>query len=63
MSENNWRWCNRCQGLFSAGTGSLGGVHPAKGIHSEAGSGNYVLAESGSGHWFKGLERLCLWIA
>ncbi len=49
MSQSNWRWCNRCQGLFFAGSGSVGGVCPAKGIHSDAGSSNYEVATSGSG--------------
>jgi hypothetical protein len=39
----NWRWCNKCQGLFFAGNPSKG-VCPKDGKeHSSDGSGNYNL--------------------
>jgi hypothetical protein len=40
--QENWRWCNKCQGLFFAG-GPNKGVCPAGGEHSHDGSGNYRL--------------------
>jgi hypothetical protein len=43
-SQNGWRWCHLCQGLWFAANGT-GGVCPAPGTagHSLAGSGNYHL--------------------
>src|SRR5262249_25125856 len=39
--QHDWRWCNKCQGLFY---GALpGSVCPAGGKHSASGSGNYAL--------------------
>lgn len=35
-TQNNWRWCNKCQGLFFVG--STFGVCPAGGTHSPPGS-------------------------
>jgi hypothetical protein len=39
--QNNWHWCNKCQGLFFAGHGA--GICPAGGAHNANGSGNYGL--------------------
>jgi hypothetical protein len=39
----NWRWCNKCQGLFF-GANTNQGVCPKGGAHSSIGSGNYGLA-------------------
>jgi len=39
--QENWRWCNKCQGLFFAGNSR--GVCPAGGNHNSDGSGNYGL--------------------
>jgi hypothetical protein len=39
--QSNWRWCNKCQGLFFGG--NAGSVCPAGGPHSKVGSGNYSL--------------------
>ena len=39
--QENWRWCNKCQGLFFAGNSR--GVCPAGGTHNSGGSGNYGL--------------------
>jgi hypothetical protein len=41
--QNNWRWCNKCQGLAYAGNPSPGQC-PAGGNHDHAGSGDYRLA-------------------
>ena len=45
--QSNWRWCNKCQGLFFAGNNL--GVCSAGGTHNDSGSGNYLLSGSGSG--------------
>ncbi len=42
MEQDNWRWCNKCQGLAYAGNPSVGAC-PAGGTHDHAGSGNYIL--------------------
>jgi len=41
-AQDNWRWCNKCQGLAFAGSPSPGAC-PAGGTHDHAGSGNYVV--------------------
>jgi hypothetical protein len=41
-AQDNWRWCNKCEGLFFAGHHTKG-VCPADGEHSLEGSGNYRL--------------------
>jgi hypothetical protein len=41
MSQSDWRWCNKCQGLFFAGNNL--GVCPAGGTHNDSGSGDYTL--------------------
>ena len=46
--QPDWRWCNRCQGLFFAGNNTLGAC-PAGGAHNDTGSGDYKLAMSGNG--------------
>ena len=38
--QNNWRWCEKCQGLTYTG----GAVCPAGGVHDHAESGNYRVA-------------------
>ena len=44
MAQPNWRWCTNCQGLFFAGSATLG-VCPAGGKpHVDTGSGNYNLS-------------------
>jgi hypothetical protein len=43
--QDNWRWCNKCQGLFFMG-GALDSHCPGGGTHAspaESGSGNYSL--------------------
>jgi hypothetical protein len=42
VGQNNWRWCNKCAGLYYAG-GANQGVCPASGAHDHTGSGNYNL--------------------
>jgi hypothetical protein len=46
--QSEWKWCDKCQGLFFSGGNTLG-VCPAKGAHNDAGSGDYLLATSGGG--------------
>jgi len=40
-SQSNWRWCNKCQGLFFGGNPNP--KCPAGGAHDKTGSGNYSL--------------------
>jgi rubrerythrin len=47
MDQDNWRWCNKCQGLAFAGNRSPGSC-PAGGAHDHAGSGNYHLLKDTS---------------
>jgi hypothetical protein len=42
MSQDNWRWCNKCNELCFAGSASLGPC-PAYGPHNHNGSGDYTL--------------------
>jgi hypothetical protein len=52
-TQNNWRWCNKCEGLFFAGDTTTGAC-PAAGGHNYKGSGNYVLAiapAAGQDNW------------
>jgi hypothetical protein len=39
-TQDNWRWCPKCQGLSFAGNSSQGPC-PAGGSHDHSGSGNY----------------------
>jgi hypothetical protein len=41
-TQENWRWCNKCEVLSIAGGANLG-TCAAGGTHDHAGSGNYVL--------------------
>ncbi len=43
-TQNGWRWCRKCQGLFYAPNGN--GRCPAGGGHNASGSGNYALLYS-----------------
>ena len=54
VGQDNWRWCNKCQGLFFGG--NPGSKCPAGGAHSKTGSGNYDIvhnwaAAPGQGNW------------
>ncbi|MER5263134.1 twin-arginine translocation signal domain-containing protein [Actinosynnema sp. NPDC002837] len=40
--QRNWRWCNRCQGLFFGGNNTTGAC-PAGGGHNSGGSANYFM--------------------
>ena len=42
-AQDNWRWCNKCQGLAFAGFPSQGAC-PAGGLHNHFLSGDYVLS-------------------
>jgi hypothetical protein len=42
-SQDNWRWCRKCQGLAFGG-GAANSSCPAGGAHDHSGSGDYVLA-------------------
>jgi Dual-action HEIGH metallo-peptidase len=56
-TQNQWRWCPKCQGLFYGGAGS---ACPAGGAHDGAQSGNYVLLHSvGSGPDHQDNWRFC----
>jgi len=47
MSQDNWRWCNKCQGLFFAGNPTS--VCPAGGQHNPpatSGSADYILDDN-----------------
>src|SRR3954452_17576552 len=46
--QDNWRWCNKCQGLWFAGSGTSGKCHAGDG-HVPQESGNYTLVKDGSG--------------
>ena len=41
-NQYNWRWCNRCQGLFYAGNPGTG-LCPAGGGHNYLNSQNYMM--------------------
>jgi peptidase M23-like protein len=41
LGEQGWRWCNKCQGLWFPSLAISD--CPADGVHTAAGSGNYVL--------------------
>ena len=45
LSQDNWRWCNKCQGLTFGGSPAPGAC-PAGGTHDHAGSGNYALLQN-----------------
>jgi hypothetical protein len=54
LGENNWRWCNKCQGLAFADL--TPGPCPAGGVHDHTGSGDYsvlpqVAGIAGSSNW------------
>ncbi|MBL8188157.1 MAG: hypothetical protein JNK38_09120 [Acidobacteria bacterium] len=40
-TQDGWRWCNKCQGMFFSGAGA--GKCPAGSGHDANGSGNYML--------------------
>jgi hypothetical protein len=42
ITQDNWRWCNKCQGMSFAGNATQGSC-PAGGNHDHNGSGNYLM--------------------
>jgi putative chitinase len=42
-AERNWRWCQRCQGLFLGGASQVAGICPLGGPHDGRTSGEYFL--------------------
>jgi hypothetical protein len=42
VAQDNWRWCNKCEGLAFAGNATQGPC-PAGGRHDHSGSANYSL--------------------
>ena len=38
-TQDNWRWCQKCQGMHYA----VGGICPAGGAHDTSGSSPYVV--------------------
>jgi hypothetical protein len=49
MFQENWKWCNQCQGLFFGGNNTLGSCPATNGHHNDTGSGNYTLSLATSG--------------
>jgi hypothetical protein len=45
-SQEEWRWCHKCQGLFYSGDQELVGTCPAGGQHEKGVSGNYALTHN-----------------
>jgi hypothetical protein len=69
--QDDWRWCDQCEGLWFAGNGTFGVCPAAGGGHSESGSGDYFIPQqpmppslevaiSGSGFTFVGFEWIPL---
>jgi acetyl-CoA carboxylase beta subunit len=51
MAQRNWRWCNKCQGLwYSAASQNTNGVCPAGGTHTKSGSADYALMGDSDGN-------------
>ncbi|MCJ7515869.1 MAG: hypothetical protein MUO89_07925 [Dehalococcoidia bacterium] len=50
MAQPDWRWCDKCNGLWHHTTIAGNGHCPAGGEHSSQGSGNYVLLNDSSGN-------------
>ena len=42
MSQSEWRWCHKCQGMFFMGN-ATSGFCPAGDAHESSGSGDYTL--------------------
>lgn len=55
--QSNWRWCNKCQGLFFGG--NPGSKCPAGGAHSKTGSGNYRSVQNTPGAHGQANWRWC----
>jgi len=55
--QDQWRWCEACNGLWFAGGGGAGRC-PAGGAHQAAGSGNYGLV---NGITYPGGQELWRW--
>ncbi len=54
--QGDWRWCEKCTGLFWTGTDLAGGVCPAGAQHERRASSNYTLmidvpTAAGQHHW------------
>ena len=47
-SQEGWRWCRKCQGLWFGGN-TTAGACPAGGGHEQVGSGNYRLVHNSPG--------------
>ena len=45
LTQDNWRWCSKCQGLAFGGNPSPGAC-PAGGTHDHAESANYTLIKT-----------------
>lgn len=46
QSQSDWRWCDKCQGLFFSGGQPFIGTCPAGGQHSKGISADYTLAHN-----------------
>jgi len=65
QTQDNWRWCRKCEALCFAGGAKLGSC-AAGGMHDHSGSGNYVLivnspdaAGQSNWRWCGKCEALC----
>ncbi len=57
-SQNNWRWCQKCQGLFFSGNPDQG-VCPAGGVHDASRSGAYLMTFGAGGEGMQAAWRWC----
>ena len=48
-TEPGWRWCNKCQGLWTLSLGEAGPCKHESGLHDPAGSNEYRLFRKASG--------------
>ncbi len=57
VTQANWRWCQKCQGLYFAG--NPGSICPAGGSHDQTGSGNYFLVQGAASYPGQANWRWC----
>ena len=57
-SQSNWRWCQKCQGLFFSGNPDQG-VCPAGGVHDASSSGAYLMTFGTGGEGMQAAWRWC----
>jgi hypothetical protein len=49
MAQSDWRWCEKCGGLWHPSSAKPTGACPAGGGHIATGSGDYALLNDSSG--------------